>query len=233
MKNIRDYVLYLILSILIIFFILYIFSNCFRYYLSSLNIDPNFLVAFVTVLTLIVSIIGNRQERKYHFNLNLKNSVEDKTALVIGKLFVIMNNAQICFDTIKTLKQAISENKKFIDVNNTISFAESFNKDRELLGAYIEMYFKPHISENWNLMRSKMSTLLNNCSMLLVNYNENHASINNQNFNQNDILNNINQTLEESKILNDEIYKLTEKMKNTLLEIVVENNQKIKNEYLN
>lgn len=230
-KYIRKNLLYISLIILFILLFSYIFSSCFRLILHFLNIDPNFLVVFITAITLIFSAIENKKERKYNFNLNLKNSVEDKAAIVIGKLFVMMNDSKNYLNTIKDIKKSIGENKKFIDMNNVLSL-EHLKKDRELVGAYIVIYFFQYIQNDWNLMVDKINKIGTNCSLVMTNYNENYNLINTPNF-QNDVLSKIDDYISEAETLNNEIYDLTEKMKNILLSIIVENNNKMKEKYIN
>lgn len=218
------------IGLLVLLFV-YVFSSCFRYFLYILNIDPNFIVVFITALTLIFSAIENKKERKYNFNLNLKNSVENKVELVVGKLFVMMNDSQIFLNTIKDIKKSIDENKKFVDVNNVLSL-EHIKKDRGLVGAYVAIYFHQYIQEDWNLMVENINKIATNCSMVVTNYSENFSLISTKDF-QNETLSSIGKIIEESEILNKKIFDLTEKMKNILLDIIKKNNDKIKERYIN
>jgi len=223
-------VLYLPFIILLLLFATYIFSNNFRYFLYYLNIDPNFLLAFITVITLLLSIIGNRKEREYNFNLNLHNFTRERVESVVGKLFVLMNNSNIYLKTIKDIKHSMDKNKKFIDANDVLSLTHS-QINIESIGAYITMYFGPYIQEDWNLLYDKINKIGSNCSNILGNYNENYNPIGTEHF-ENEVLSNIDAIINESVILNKEIYDLTEEMKNTLLNIVVANDNKIKQKYI-
>ncbi len=231
LNKLKNFWLYGILFVLIIFTFFFIFSFNFRNYLSCINIDPNFLVAFVTVITLMVSMIENRKERKYNYNLNLENSVKSKVELVIGKLFAIMNDSENYLKTIKDINYSIGTSRFFSDANNILSL-EDIKKDRELIGAYIVMYFSSYIQEDWNLMNEKINSIGTKCFLVLKNYNCYYNSIGTKDF-QNDVLGKIEEYIKESEILNREISELTEKMKNTLLQIVVENQNNLKNKYIN
>ncbi len=224
-------ILFIVFAVLLILFFVYIFSSFFRSFLNILNIDPNFIVVFITALTLIFSAIESKKERKYNFNLDLKNSVENRIEIVIGKLFVMMNDSQNYLNTMGDIKKSIDENKAFIDLNNVLSL-EHLKDNRELVGAYITIYFHQHIQDDWNLMMNNINKIATNCSNLLNNYNANINLIGTENF-QNEALSNINVTIKESEILNREIYSLTEKMKNILLRIIINNNNKIKEKYIN
>jgi len=222
--------LYISFIILLLVFFTYLFSSNFRYFLDSLNIDPNFLLAFVTVITLLLSIIGNRKEREYNFGLNLHNFTRERVESVIGKLFVEMNNSWVYLNTIKDIKKAMDGNNEFIDANNVLSLGHS-QINIESIGSYITMYFGQYIQEDWNLLCDKINKIGSNCSNILLNYNKYYTLIGTENF-QNEALSNIDATIEESVILNKEIYDLTEKMKNILLDIVITNDNKIKQKYI-
>lgn len=233
MKKYGNYFLYGILSLSTLFLIVYISFSCFRNFLSISRIDPNFLVALISTIGLLVSIISIKKERKFNFNLNLKNSVEDKVALVVGKLFTVMNNAEIYYKTILNVKHAIDNNKRFIDGNNILNLNEDFWKDRHILGAYFTIYFSGYISsQDWNSLNEKIGILGTNCYSVLINYNEYFDSINTQGF-YNETISNIDIILQDSEKLNKEIYELTEKMKDLLMNIISENDKNIRDKYIN
>ncbi len=241
-NRIKNSFLIIILLFVCFFFFIYIFSIKFRYFLSCLNIDPNFILAFVAIITLVLSMIENQKtrkilisennkERKYNFDLNLDNFTRERVETVIGKLFTIMNDSSNYLQTIIDIKNAINTNKKLVDVNNILSL-DDIKKNKEIIGAYITMYFGPYIQDDWNLMSGKINKIATNCSMALNNYNENYSLIGKESF-KNETLSNIHTTILESEKLNEDIYKLTEKMKNILLEIVVKNQNKLKDKYIN
>lgn len=233
MGKYSNYFLYGILSISVLFLIAYVLSPCFRKLLSVSNIDPNFLVAFISTIGLFTSIISIKKERKFNFNLNLKNSVEDKVALVVGKLFTVMNNAEVYYKTILNVKHAIDNNKRFVDGNNILNLNEDFWKDRHLLGAYFTIYFSGYISsQDWNSLNEKIGILGTSCYSVLINYNEYFDSINTQGF-YNETISNIGIILQDSEKLNKEIYELTEKMKDSLINIISENDKNIRDKYIN
>lgn len=232
MKKINDYFLYIVLLVSFVFLILYLISYNFRQFLSCLKIDPNFLVAFISAVTLIVSTISIKKEREYNYNLNLKNSTETKVELVVGKLLRIMNDSERYLTTIKEIDKSIKENKKFVDLNNILSLV-SLNESMEIAGSYITIYFSSYILDDWNSLQEKINKIAHNCSNLLVNYNENHHLINENNF-QNEVLSKVTETIKESEDLNKEIYELSKKMKNLLLINILKHNQdKIKEKYIN
>lgn len=237
MQRIINYIkknlLFIVFFALLILLLIYISSSYVRCILRTLNIDPNFIVVFITALTLIFSAIENKKERKYNFNLSLKRSIEDKAMLVIGKLFVIMNDSKIYLNTIKGIKDAVEGGKKFVDANNILSNMDLFKKDREFIGAYITTYFSPYIFDDWNSMGDKISEIWTNCLVVLGNYNEDFNLINTEGLKKQEFLAKIKIALENSTVLNNEIYNLTEKMKNKLLSIIKENDDKMREKYVN
>ena len=121
--------------------------------------------------------------------------------------------------------------KKYIDVNNVHSI-DHLKQDREIIGSYITTYFSQYINSDWVLMEEKINKIASNASTVLLNYNENINLIGTQNF-KNDILSSIDKIIEESEVLNGDIYTLTEKMKDTLMKILVKNDSALKDKYIN
>ncbi len=241
-KNISEHILHIILFVLFFLLFIYLFSDWIRYLLSCLNIDPNFLLAFITVITLIISIIQNKnerkfsamennKERKYNFNLNLHNFTRERVEIVIGKLFSLMNNSHLYLDTIKNIKKSLDEEKRFVDVNNILALTHD-KENTESVGAYIAMYFSPYIKNEWDSLYEKINKIGSNCSNILINYNENYSLLSLENF-ENITLSQIDIIIKESEKLNEEIEQLTEEMKNKLSTIIVDNDKKIREKYIN
>lgn len=212
-KEIKEYFkknsLKIFLIIVIILFFIYIFSDNFRNYLLCKNIDPNFLVGFLTAIALILSIIQNLYDKRFSYNTNLVNSVEDKGIKVIAKLLAIRQKSEILSITIKQIKKAIDSDIIYLDLNNTLS-KEDLEKEMEMTTAYIQTYF-PEESGKWNILQDKLSKLGTNCSNVLLNYKENIKVLKDPNF-SNIILGNIDQIISESEEIYNDIDKLAEEM---------------------
>ncbi len=217
-----------LLVIVIVLFFIYIFSDNFRFYLLYKDIDPNFLVGFFTATALILSIIQSLSDRRFSYNINLVNSIEDKGIKVIAKLLKIKQKSELFFKTIKDIKRAIGNSLIYIDSNNTLS-NEDIQKDLEITTAYIQTYF-PEEAEKWNLLQDKFSILATNCSNVLLNYRENIDVLKEPNF-SNIILNKINQIIPESENLYKEIDKLAEEMYIRLVEKMNEYKSKLKDSF--
>jgi hypothetical protein len=193
------------------------------------KIDSNFIVAFLTAITLMFTIKQSKEERNYQYDLETNKFCKERVEIVIGKLFIIMNQSEIFLNTMKDIKKSIDSKVYFKDANDVDS--KSFiENNKEIVGSYITLYFVPYLNDDWNDMEKKLNEISTNCVNLLENYKENYNLIQNNNF-KNPVLDNIDKTILESEKLNKEIYTLTEKMKNTLIEIVEKNENVIKGKY--
>lgn len=221
-KNISLFLLFLFISA-------YLSSYCFRSYMEDQKIDSNFIVAFLTAITLMFTIKQSKEERNYQYDLETNKFCKERVEIVIGKLFIIMNQSEIFLNTMKDIKKSIDSKVYFKDANDVDS--KSFiENNKEIVGSYITLYFVPYLNDDWNDMEKKLNEISTNCVNLLENYKENYNLIQNNNF-KNPVLDNIDKTILESEKLNKEIYTLTEKMKNTLIEIVEKNENVIKGKY--
>jgi len=159
------------LTVVIILFFTYLFSEGFRFYLLCNNIDANFILGFLTAIALILSVIQSLSDRRFGYNINIVNSVEDKGIKIIAKLLTIRQKSEILFVTIKQIQEAISRDIIYLDFNNTLS-KEDIEKDLEMTTAYIQTYF-PEEGTEWNILQDKLSTLATNCNNVLLNYKKN------------------------------------------------------------
>jgi hypothetical protein len=216
------------LTAVIILFFVYIFSNDFRCYLLCNNIDPNFIVGFLTAIALVLSIIQNISDRRFSYNTNLVNSVEDKGIKIIAKLLVIRQKSEILSGTIEHIKNAMDNNKIYLDSNNALS-KEDIEKELEMATAYIQTYF-PEERENWNSLQDKLSKLSTDCSNVLLNYQKNIELLKDSNF-YNDILSNIDNIIDESKKNYNEIDKLAMEMYERLVEKMNKYKNKLKDNF--
>lgn len=211
----RKNILNIFLLFIIISFFTYIFSDDFRIYLLCKHIDPNFLVGFLTAIALVLSIIQSLSERRFSYNTNLVNSVEDKGIKIIAKLITIRQKSEILFITIKQVKEAIDSDRIYKDSNNTLS-KEDVEKELEMAAAYIQTYF-PEEATEWNILQDKFSALATNCSNVLLNYKENIRILNDPNF-SNIILDDMDRIIIESESMYKEIDKSAEEMYTRLVE---------------
>lgn len=231
-NKIREYFrknsLKIFLIIIITLFFIYIFSDNFRSYLLCKDIDPNFLIGFFTVIALVLSIVQSVSDKRFNYNTNLVNSVEDKGIKIIAKLLTIRRKSETLSGTIKQVKKAIDSGITYLDSNNTLS-KEDIEKELEMTVAYIQTYF-PEEGEKWNILQDKLSTLATNCSNILLNYQKNIEVLKNPNF-FNITLNKIDQIISESENIYNEIDKLAIEMSVRLVEKINEYKNKLKDNF--
>lgn len=232
MKKVKEFFrknsLKIFLIIVIVLFFVYIFSDNFRNYLLWKDIDPNFLVGFLTAITLILSIIQSLSDRRFSYNINLVNSVEDRGIKVIAKLLAIRQKSEVLLITIKQIKKAMSDNLIYLDSNNTLS-KEDLEKEMEMTTAYIQTYF-PEEGNEWNTLQNKLSALATYCVNVLLNYKENIKVLKNSNF-FNSTLNKIDQIIPESENIYNEIDKSAMEMTTRLIKKMNEYKSQLKDNF--
>lgn len=189
---------------------LYVFSSSFRFYLLCKNIDPNFIIGFFTAIALILSIIQSLSDRRFSYNANLVNSLEEKGLNIIGKLLMIRQKSEVLFITIKEVKKALDSNLIYRDSNKALS-KEDIEKDLEMTTAYVQTYF-PEEWKSWNGLQDELSKLATNCSNVLINYEENLRIIISQTPFTNKVLDNIDNIISESELAYKKIDKSVEEM---------------------
>ncbi len=167
----KKYSLHIFLIVIFLVLLLYLLSNSFRCYLLEKNIDPNFIIGFFTVIALILSVIQNLSDRRFSYNVNLVNSIEDKGINIIAKLITIRQKSEILFITVKQVKEALNSGLIYRDSNKTLS-KEDLERELEMTAAYIQTYF-PEEGKSWNNLQDELSKLATNCHNILINYEEN------------------------------------------------------------
>jgi len=206
----KKHTLHIFLLVVFLLLLLYLLSGSFRCYLLEKNIDPNFIIGFFTVIALILSVIQNLSDRRFSYNVNLVNSIEDKGINVIAKLIKIRQKSEILFITIEQVKKALNSDLIYRDANNALS-KEDFEKELEMTAAYIQTYF-PEERTQWNNLQDELSKLATNCHNVLINYEENIKVIVIGTPFTNGTLDNMDNIINESKLLYEAIDKSAEDM---------------------
>lgn len=220
-KNIlRKNTLRILLFVVILLFAAYIFSGAFRWYLLNKDIDPNFIIGFLTSVTLILSLIQSSYDKKFSYNMRLTESIENKGLSIIGKLLLVKQRSQIYLDTLQQHKNAIQNKKIYHDVNN-ILIQKDINDGLDLIAAYIQTYFGEECLE-WNVVQDKLNAMATYSGSIVLNYNKNISLImEGINF-KNESLDKIDYYIIESEKINKEIdeiaLKMTEKITSKIKE---------------
>lgn len=189
------------------FLSLYIFFYPFRIWLELSKFDPNFLVAFVTALALVLSLIQNRIDKRYAYNSALVASIEGKGVAVIGKLLSIKGKSRTLLFSAEKCLDALRKKITFVDANNALD-KESIEHDLELIAAYIDMFF-PDQCERWNTLLDRLSDISTLAGNILLNYDKNIELIKQNIDFKNAALDSSPDSFKKISELNDEIAQLS------------------------
>lgn len=221
-------IIHLALLVVLILLVLYISSNCFRLFLQSQNIDPNFIIGFFTVIALLLSLIQGSKDKRYSYNLGLIDSIEDKGLKVISKLLGIKSKSLVVLSSAKHCIEAYKTKKIFKDLNNSLS-KEDVELDMELTTAYVDTYF-PEQKNDWNTLVDKLTYVSNITGNILVNYQYNLPVINNPNF-KNDALDNADTSLQKASQVGANIEALTLMIRDGIVSKINESKKALKNSF--
>jgi len=220
MKNILkkwkfDYVDYL-LVLLVALFVLYLFCDNARSYLSERGIDAGFLTGFIASFTLLFAIKQSIKDKKFAYNMSITTRIEDVGAHVIGKLLRLYNDSEIFERTVLGIKQCMDDDKVYHDVNDTLS-KMSLGEDSDKIAAYIDMYF-PTEAENWNEVLRIMSEMGSIASSVHSNYYHNDfGKI------PNEYLSGIEQHIKDISRLKEELGDKPQDIMNNIVALINEN----------
>ena len=155
MKIIREKLIQILIVIVFVFFVSYLSFSSLRTYITNKNIDPNFVLGFLTTITLLITIWQNTKDRKLTYNMNTLESVRGNGLAVISKLVAVRQKSEIIFKTLKSYNDAIKNRKVFVDYNETIS-KRDIDDGFQIVAAYADTYFRPEC-DKWNEMLNKLS----------------------------------------------------------------------------
>lgn len=229
-RNIKNRSISWLLLGIIIMVITYILFKDFRDYLKCIEIDPNFIIGFLTIISLLITLIENRDLKKFNYNSNLLESIESKGMQIIGKLLTFKAKSEKLLLHLKEYKNALQENETFIDQSNLLS-ANDIELDLEIIVAYITSYF-PEVSDDWNHLNDKLNIVANYTGNIKLNYLENLQLIKNGAQFPNHHLDKIDQYISQATIINIEIYNLTLEINKKIIEKINEIRKDVKNKHL-
>lgn len=142
LKNtLKGKIIQILIVIIILFFGIYLACPIFRDYISSQKIDANFILGFLTVITLMVGIWQNTKDRKLTYNMNVWESVRNNGLAIISKLIAIKQKSDIIVKTLKSHRDAIKKKQVFMDYNDTLS-KRDIDDGFQLVAAYADTYFR-------------------------------------------------------------------------------------------
>lgn len=226
-KNIlKGKIIQILIIIIILFFSLYLVCPTFRDYLSDQKIDANFVLGFLTVITLMVGIWQNTKDRKLTYNMNIWKSVRDNGLAIISKLIAVKNKSDIIVKTLKSHRDAIKKKQVFMDYNDTLS-KRDIDDGFQLVAAYADTYFRDEC-DKWNEMLTKLSDMATNNINVIKNYEINLRLIMDGVYFKNQTLDRLDEIIANAEKTDREIGDITEEMRNKIIEKTNSISDKIK-----
>ncbi len=207
-------------------FVVYIFCPTLRMYIFKQNIDPNFVLGFLTTITLMISIIQSSKDRKLTYDMGISEQLRNNGLVIISKLVLIKHKSLVILNTLKHYKDAISKKQKFIDSNNITSMKD-VNDGFELAATYADTYFKKEC-QGWNEMIDKIGTMATCGINVNKNYEMNLQLILNGDIFKNETLDRLDEIIANAEKTDKEIYTITENMRSKIIERINFTNAKVK-----
>ena len=216
----------ILITIVVLFFGLYLACPSFRDYLSEQKIDANFVLGFLTVITLMVSIWQNTKDRKLTYNINVWESVRNNGLAIISKLIAIKQKSDIIVKTLKSHQDAIKKKQVFMDFNDTLS-KKDIDDGFQIVAAYADTYFRDEC-EKWNEMLNKLSAMATDNINVIKNYQINLQLIMSGTNFTNPTLDKLDEIIANAEKTDKEIGQITEEMRNKIIEKTNSISDKIK-----
>lgn len=224
---------HLLRGILILVFLmlaLYIVSIEFRSVLVELEINPEFIIGYFTIIALILSLIQSVNDKRFLYNTNLTDSIENKGLQIIGKILAIRAKSSAILSATETCRKAFNERKTFKDLNNVYS-KDDVEKDMDLVVAYIHTHFT-EVGSKWNELLNKLNNSANSSLNLLENYSQNlHLIVRGVPF-KNDVLEKFSETLEDIRCTNIQIDSLGLEITNDIISKINQYKAELKKHFL-
>src|SRR3989344_1187659 len=225
-KTLKEKTAELLVAIIIILFVLYLSCPALRAYLFVQNIDPNFVLGFLTIITLVVNIQQSRKDRKLTYNMNIYNSVRDNGLAIISKLVAIRQKSEVTLNTLKYHREAIKNRQYFIDYNDTRS-KKDIDDGFQMVAAYADTYFREEC-EGLNEMLIKLSDTASDNINVINNYQINFQLIAQGISFKNETLDKIDEIIVNAEKTNAEINQITLDMRDKIIEKTNSISDKIK-----
>lgn len=229
LTKLQSKAIHICLFFVFLLLLLYLFNPCFRTLLASLEIDPNFIIGFFTVIAVLLGLIQSSRDKRYAYNLKLVESIEDKGLRIIGKLLGIRQKSATMLSTLKHVKKSIDDKIIYHDPNNTLDKSD-IESDMELVTAFINTYF-PEQAENWNELLTDLSAIGTHNVNVLLNYNGNMELVSKFVPFKNTALNNIDFSISDAEAINQRIDAMTLKIRDGIVEKINKTKTQIVNSF--
>lgn len=227
-KKIFNNKLRILLWILILFFVIYLAFPRVRCFLIVSNIDPDFIVGFLTAIALVLTLTQNIKDKRYSYNLRLGESMEEKGVKIIGKLLSIKHTAYVFSKLIPHYKESVDSGVEFRNGNKIPDSNEISGPDIEQVAAFMDMYF-PSIKEKWNILMDKMSELATMHSNIQMNYSENLDLIKKKVVFDNVVLSDLQNLIPKSRELEEFVDTTALEIRDEIVTIINEYKLQIRN----
>lgn len=227
MKFLKERLILILVTITVLFFVLYLVCPTIRNYIAEQEIDPNFVLGFLTVITLMVTIWQNKKDRKLTYNLNVWESVRSNGLAVISKLVAIRQKSEVILKTLQSYQDAIKNKKLFVDHNDTLS-KKDIDDSFQIVAAYADTYFRDEC-DKWNEMLNKLSEMATDNVNVIKNYEINLQLILSGTSFTNPTLDRLDEIVVNAEKTAVEIDQITAEMRNKIIEKTNSISDKIKN----
>lgn len=216
----------ILITITSLLFVLYLGCPAIRDYISEQKIDPNFVLGFLTVITLMVSLWQNTKDRKLTYNLNVWESVRNNGLAIISKLIAIRQKSEVILKTLQSYQDAIKNKKLFVDHNDTLS-KKDIDDGFQIVAAYANTYFRDEC-DKWNDMLNKLSGMATDNVNVIKNYEINLQLILGGTDFRNPTLDRLDEIVANAEKTATEIDQITVEMRNKIIEKTNSISDKIK-----
>ncbi|KND51878.1 MAG: hypothetical protein ABA06_01295 [Parcubacteria bacterium C7867-001] len=227
LKSFKKNAIFIALVGVVVLLGIYLSCDTFRNFLSEQGIDPNFIIGFLTIVALLLSLLQASHDRRYAYNLKLIESIEEKGLRIIGKLLGIKQKSAALLASLEAVKKCMDERVIFLDAHNVTDKAD-VDMDMELVTAYIHTYFN-ELGSSWNQLIDKLRGVGDYAGNAILNYKENIDVIQTHGpINVCDTLNKLPTSIQEARRLNAEIDVLTQSITDVIVKKISDTRLQVK-----
>jgi hypothetical protein len=178
--------------------VLYFFSNPFRETIQSKNINPEMVVGFISLYTLLFALFQGAKERRFAYKMATSSKFDDMGFLIIANMLTVEMHREIMVGTVKLVAECMEKGVVFKDSNNIIQMFND-NRSESKTAAALDVYF-PQLGSEWNFVTEHMTRMSTLATNVVLNYQENDNGKK-----RTDFLSRINEHVAEIEKLNAEL----------------------------